>query len=83
MRTILFLALALALSGCATPKMQGANELGGVIRYGNRYSGDAAFAEAEAHCARYNRLVRVRDQDESFVWTLYFDCIERVASVSR
>ena len=74
--------LVLALSGCATPKMQGANEAGGMIRYGNRYSGDAAFAEAEAHCARYGRIARPTRQNESFVWTLFFDCVDRPAPVA-
>ncbi len=74
----LFVAVAvLALAGCGTPRFEGGNELGGVIRYPNRHQGASVFAQAESECAKYGKLARVTDKKESMVFSLIYECVAK------
>ena len=64
--------LALMLSGCTT---MGAgvtgNEMG--VTVSNVWNRSAAFQEAEAHCAKYDKVARAAGDGEDFHFS--FECV--------
>jgi hypothetical protein len=74
MKGIIIIA-ALALAGCA-PKLQFANEAGGVVSQAGSPGNDRAFALAEAHCEKYGKVARVTAQT-IWVKSTRFDCVAR------
>lgn len=74
MRTAI-LAAAFILTGCA-PKMQFANEAGGVVSQAGSPGNDRAFALAEAHCEKYGKMARVTAQTV-LVKSTRFECVAR------
>jgi hypothetical protein len=74
MKGIILLA-ALALAGCA-PKLQFANEAGGVVSQAMSPGNDRAFALAEAHCEKYGKVARIESQT-ALVKSTRFECVAR------
>lgn len=72
MRT-LAISAALLLAACSTPHLMSGNEVGGVIgSYGLQPRG--AFAEAEGHCAKFNKVARVTGQND-LQDQMTFECV--------
>lgn len=74
MRTIPLL-LAIALASCA-PRLDFANEAGGVINKTGSMGSDRAYALASDHCAKSGKIARITGRDV-LTNTMRFDCVVR------
>jgi hypothetical protein len=67
--------LALVVASCA-PKLNFANEAGGVINRTGSLGNDRAYALAEQHCAKFGKAARITSRD-ILTNTMRFDCVAK------
>lgn len=72
---IMGLLLTLALCACA-PRLDFANEAGGVINRTGSIGSDRAYKLAEDHCQQYGKIARISGRDV-LTNTMRFDCIAK------
>jgi len=72
MRTIPLL-LVIALAGCA-PRLNFANEAGGVIHKTGSMGNDRAYTLATDHCAKFGKVARITGRDV-LTNTMRFECV--------
>ena len=70
---IFVIVFMLAVAGCA-PRLNFANEAGGVINRTGSIGSDRAYQLAEKHCAQYGKIARISGRDV-LTNTMRFDCV--------
>jgi hypothetical protein len=71
----LIIVIALAASACA-PRLDFANEAGGVINRTGSIGSDRAYKMAEDHCSQYGKIARISGRDV-LTNTMRFDCVAK------
>lgn len=69
------LLFALALAACA-PRLEFANEAGGVINKTGSMGNDRAYTIASDNCAKFGKIARITGRD-ILTNTVHFDCVAR------
>ena len=67
--------LSLALAACA-PRLQFANEAGGVINKTGSLGNDRAYALATDNCEKYGKIARITERDV-LSNTITFECVAK------